>query len=1032
MESRKLIVATGAKHFKEQNGQTTSLDAEGNVPIMLCSILLKRGAFANSLGEAHSVAADRCAIGADVPHPTSQTQAIVIDDAMDWRRTSLSETEIPSKLLKLLMIMCICQQTSNPGETQGCYDFAFYIVCLCFLATPTRKMVGAFPQTPHKRTFEEFAQDEIVETGRTTMGEAATGVALVLSTAIIMTATTVCEVSGHAASAANRTIAHCIQLAQSAKRRIIELYTRIIQRVSSLRLSSRLQSQGRGARAVPSPVTHPSPALTPRPRRINMDNRSVSRLENHRCPTRTIAFRSLRATRHQDYPPITRPIAPTQALSFSSDLIAHRVHSLQDHTIRKGVTRSIALSGRRWIGGWRPGCHRGKGPRSPSPFRLPKTQHASITRLFDNPTAWKNSKPSTLSIPADWVGIPRIDAPDQHISHPTSINPSTAETTHYHKPIARKLFAETVAKYDALLNRPPPSATLAAKSQTSFAAVDFPSEDESDESYAPSASSSEDFNLSDYEDLTLEDNVAAVDQGLFSPGSLASQSYDDGDAPSHLITSHVDDLDSHTRKIVLDEHQNLEDDIIDSEDDTDSAISKLVEPQAPLNSAHIHYEKAQNGQDDYGDESQNKLFEAAHTIQTSKLELASEHSPSVLEPGVMRSEEHVPDDCIDLIEAQWQREILPVRPSQDLPTPKQPTPIVPAPTTPHPRATTPILPSSHDDQKSAKSARRYNLRTRTNKTYEIKEEDRIKAENKRKEQARCREEKRLAKQRAIEEAAAARCAIEEAENAEWILRGSRDKAFNNLVQPVNREWVAKVYSAMASSQSSQVAMSVSGQSLSRHAFSSLLPGPNDNSSAWLNDEIVTAYLDLICVHGNSQYGITQEAIKKKTSKPKYAAFSTQFMTTLRGPRGYSGVARWAGRKQIGKKDMLGCEYVFVPVHVGGNHWTMLIISPIRRTVEYFDSFGDDGSAYTDAIMKYLEGELESHFKADEWRVWSKAESARQMNGVDCGVFSVTTAKAVTLGFTPKIAFAQKDMAIQRVRMAAELINGAFIEMGKGK
>ena len=889
-------------------------------------------------------------------------------------------------------------------------------------------MPGVYPHTPRKRAFEEFAQDENVQTGRNVMSEAATGAASVLSTALIMTATTISEVSGRAAPTLNRTIVHCIHLAQCTKRRVIELFNRVVQRVSSLHLPSRLQSWGKKASIVPSATTHPSPPLTPQPKRISMAIRSVSRLDNHH-PTRNVVFRSLRASRHQDYPPITRPIAPNPTSSLPSDFMAHRIHAPQEHTIRKAVNQFPALTRRPWISGWRPTCHKGKNPRPP-PSRSPNTRKANFAKLFKDPSAWIKSNPRTSAVPTDWTGFSRKDTSDPIVSHATPAEYSTGETISSHKPIARNLFAETVAKYNTLLARSAVSGTFTAESHTTFAtAVDFPSEDESDESYAPSDSSSEESDLDDYEDLTLDEDVAAVEQGLFSPGSQASQSYDIDDAPLQITASHLKILSPQTSKTVVDDRQSLQDDLIDSEDDVKSTTGDLIGSQAQLGNVRVDYEELQNNQDIYEHKAWIKHREVAHAIQPGELEPVFD--PSFHEP-IMHNDENGLDSYIDPIDAQWQREILPIRPFQDIPTTEKPTPVFPSPTTPHPRATTPTLPTSHDAHESAKSIRRYNLRTRTSKTHEIKEEERIKAEKKRKEQARLREEKRLAKQRAKEEAAAARRAIEEAEKAEWILRGSRDKALNNLVQPVNKEWVTKVQNAMTCPLSSQVAMSVTGQPLSRHAFGTLLPGPNDNSSAWLNDEIVTAYLDLVCAHGNNQYGITQEAIKRKTSKPKYAAFSTQFMTTLRGPRGYSGVARWAGRKQIGKQDMLGCEYVFVPVHVGGNHWTILIISPTRKTVEYFDSFGNDGTVYTSAIMKYLTAELEGYFKEDEWRVWSKAESAVQMNGVDCGVFSVTTAKAVTLGYTPKIAFAQKDMVTQRVRMAAELMNGAFIEAGKGR
>ena len=947
-------------------------------------------------------------------------------------------------------------------------------------------MTGAYPQTPHKRAFEEFAQDETVETGRNetsevandrnALSQAATGLASVLSTAAVMTATTICEVSGRAARAINRTTLYTVQLAQSAKRRLVKLFTRDIQRVSSLRLPERLQFFRKRVRTVPSPTNLPPLASTPRPKRINMNIQSVSRLEKQDHPARNVVFRSLRVTRHQDFPPITRPVPQNQASPLSSELMARRIHGLQDHTIRKAWARSPVSTRRRWVGGWRPTYHKSKGPGSLRPFRSLSTRQASTINQLNRWTALGHSQPRALAVLHNQANFSQNNTTDQSISHTSTADVATDETENPYKPIPRKLFTEIIAKHQSILAHSTASNPFAA-------AVDLPSDDESDESYAPSDSSSEESDLGDYEDFASDEDLAAVDQGLVSPGPSTSQLYDDDDSPLRAVTSQLDVLDPSSKKDVFaddgspqDDVDNAEDNVVGSEDDIvgsednvlesgdeilesddniERAIGDLVEPQVNFETVRVDSEKPQHEQDSHGSKPWNKYDEIAPKLQPGEVQPVLAHDLSEHKPALYNNENDS-ENYIDPIEAQWQREMLAIR-SQDIPTPKRstyfepslvepilvkPTPPKATPIKPKPIEATPIIPTlrgarpttptSHDAHVSAKSERRYNLRTRTSKTHKVKEEDRIKAEKKRKEQARLREEKRLAKQRAKEKETAARRALEAAEKAEWVLRGSRDKILDNLVQPVNTEWMKKVQSAMAGPLSSQVAMSVTGQPLSRHAFGTLLPGPNDNPSAWLNDEIVTAYLDIVCAYGNSQHGITEEAIKKKLSKPKYVAFSTQFMTTLRGPRGYSGVARWAGRKQVGKKDMLGCEYVFVPVHVGGNHWTMLIISPARKTVEYFDSFGHDGSVYTNAIMKYLGEELkEAGFDQDEWRVWSKAGSAVQMNGVDCGVFSVTTAKAVTLGYTPKIAFAQKDMMTQRMRMAAELMNGAFIDPAGG-
>ena len=874
-------------------------------------------------------------------------------------------------------------------------------------------MVGAFPQSPirKRRSFDEFAQDEAVEMGRNDF----------LGTVVLLTTASIRKVAGFALKAApiiKSTFYTTIQVAQSFKRRAIEFTTRTFRQKSL---------------ALPSvPISSAPP--TPQADEAAMEVRLTPRLEQQDQTARQTTPRSLRPARHQDFS-LVRPVVPAS----SSSHMLHRFHGIRDHPIRKPLKRLPEWTRRRRIEGWRPSCH--KGPRAILPPVLsPNAKQALARKLFNNTTIWIDRRARTSTASTGFAN----HAP-RSLLHNTPPLLFASGSTEPQKSISKSLFDSNRASFDARTALPITSASLITDSHITIATgADFPSDDESDDSYAPSNSSSDESVISEYEDLTSDEDITAVDQGLYSPVSHVSDIYGD-DSPSSSSTSPQEDLASDQAEQVLiqDVHDHDHDHL-----QSDQSTHQGVSINAPEDQDHSQ-----------GDRSiyQNVVFDPRerdkHETQEGEAAPIPEDEPSLWDAIVedndgiseisinsidaqwQRELNHPgPEEINASIEAQWQRELLPIRsihliPSPTAPTPEA-TPAVPVPTTSVLRITTPNGLTPTDAHESAKSKRRYELRTRTVKSHQTKEEKRIKAEEARKEQARLEKEKRLAKKRAKEEEAAARRARDEAENAEWILRGSRDKALTNLVQPVDEEWEKKVRAEMTRGRGVNLATSVTGQPLTRYAFGTLLPGPNDSQSAWLNDEIVTAYLDLVCAHGNNKYGITVEAIKKKTEKPKYAAFATQFMTTLRGPRGYSAVSRWAGRKQIGGKDMLGCEYVFVPVHVNQNHWTMLIISPARRTVEYFDSFGHDGTVYTNAIMGYLRDELKESFVEDEWRVWSSAESAVQQNARDCGVFSVTTAKAVTLGFMPKIAFAQKDMGVQRMRMAAELMNGGFIETGK--
>ena len=250
-------------------------------------------------------------------------------------------------------------------------------------------------------------------------------------------------------------------------------------------------------------------------------------------------------------------------------------------------------------------------------------------------------------------------------------------------------------------------------------------------------------------------------------------------------------------------------------------------------------------------------------------------------------------------------------------------------------------------------------------------------------------------------------------------RGIRRISSSKLIQPLSAEWSRKVDVAMSgTSMETALALSPDGTVLRRRAFGTLLPQLGvDSTSAWLNDEMVSGYLQLVVKDG------LEKAKHRRGQSPRYHAFSTFFYENL-ALKGYEGVDRWAKRAKLEGKDLLKAEYVLVPVH-HGNHWTLLVVSPLRKTVEYFDSFHRNGGPFTSQILKWVEGELGSAYKAEEWKVFNDAGSPDQVNAKDCGVFVATTARMIVSGWNPLEAYTNEDLNCQRRRMAAELMQGGF-------
>lgn len=189
-------------------------------------------------------------------------------------------------------------------------------------------------------------------------------------------------------------------------------------------------------------------------------------------------------------------------------------------------------------------------------------------------------------------------------------------------------------------------------------------------------------------------------------------------------------------------------------------------------------------------------------------------------------------------------------------------------------------------------------------------------------------------------------------------------------------------------------------------------------SGWLNDAVVVDYLKLVVAYGN----LCQPSGK---DVPRYAALSSFFWKSLQAD-GFSRVQRWVKRAKIDGRRILECKCVFIPI-CQGNHWTLLAIKGNERRLEYYDSLRGSGAKHYDLAKQWLQSQLGDDFIEGEWTSPEQHISPMQNNGKDCGVFAVTSAKALVLDHKPLLAYSSHDIPTQRMRIVAEMVNGAIIE-----
>ncbi|KAI1451412.1 cysteine proteinase [Annulohypoxylon moriforme] len=308
----------------------------------------------------------------------------------------------------------------------------------------------------------------------------------------------------------------------------------------------------------------------------------------------------------------------------------------------------------------------------------------------------------------------------------------------------------------------------------------------------------------------------------------------------------------------------------------------------------------------------------------------------------------------------------------------------------------------HDDEICLPGLERLRLTPKTTKIFELdtQREERLRIE---KEKAERERQERLRKE-------------EERLNESLRPLGLR-RARSLLITPLSYDWEQRARASPMNGRTEQHkwqgARHRDGVELTPHDFGRLVP-----SNEWLNDNDIQAALVHLATYINDKAGV-----RPKADAPKCVALSSQYWSNFRAeprkniyPRGLD--RNW-GMKPA---NFLNIETVLIPVNQG-NHWTVLVIRPTRRTVAYVDSFHSLGPQHLADAKAWLETFLGDKFKADEWHT-EQYQVPYQTNGYDCGMFVITNSIYLSLGIDPS-GYSQEDMPLQRLRIAAVLLNGGF-------
>ncbi|MQL94570.1 hypothetical protein Taro_027222 [Colocasia esculenta] len=123
------------------------------------------------------------------------------------------------------------------------------------------------------------------------------------------------------------------------------------------------------------------------------------------------------------------------------------------------------------------------------------------------------------------------------------------------------------------------------------------------------------------------------------------------------------------------------------------------------------------------------------------------------------------------------------------------------------------------------------------------------------------------------------------------------------------------------------------------------------------------------------------------------------------------------------------DLIFSPMHVGTNHWALLVIHIKEKEFQVYDSLRSKQRAdipqYVVELKRYLKGK---HIDADKWPL--RYPDPQQGSGDDCGIFTCKYMECLARRDIQDLPFSQDDMPLVRAKMALHFIKVYFNGQGR--
>jgi Ulp1 family protease len=139
---------------------------------------------------------------------------------------------------------------------------------------------------------------------------------------------------------------------------------------------------------------------------------------------------------------------------------------------------------------------------------------------------------------------------------------------------------------------------------------------------------------------------------------------------------------------------------------------------------------------------------------------------------------------------------------------------------------------------------------------------------------------------------------------------------------------------------------------------------------------------------------------------------------------YSNVQRWTK-----KFDIFSKHKIVVPINLSNTHWTLAVVYMETREIHYYDSMSGRGELYLNALRSWVADEAlhkrQETLDMSDWKLISREPHVpQQMNGTDCGVFTIVCADFVSDDLP--LQYSQQQMAFFREKIGCDIMRGHLL------